>query len=135
MAEKDGITELAKMLKEREPKPTLSMTTGIVLSPPPTPKIRLNDVIVLKKEQLIFAASVLDGYGRKLKFLDADWGLTSTVSDGGRDASPHNHTVNLAAEDTPVEWTDTLIEGDEVILMPVVDGQLYYVLDKAVRFE
>ena len=29
---------------------------------------------------------------------------------------------------------DTIIPGDEVILISVIDKQLYYVMDKAVRF-
>lgn len=84
--EKDGLTRLAMMLKERDPKTPPSITTGFVVSPPPDPRIRLNDIIVLENENLVFTSR------------------------------------------TDYE------AGDEVILIPVPDGQLYYVIDKAVRF-
>ena len=89
MSEKDGLTEFAKMLKERNNKTPPSITTGIVITGPPNPHIRLDDVIAPQKERLIFASGVLK---------------------------------------------DTLIPGDEVIIIPVFDRQLYYVIDKAVRF-
>jgi len=87
----DGLTELAKLFKERDSKTPPSISTGIVISPPPEPKIRLNDVVVLGKDQLIFAAGMLS--------------------------------------------RDTVVEGDEVIVIPVMDSQMYYVIDKAVKFE
>lgn len=127
------MTVLAEMFKERDPKAQQTMTTGFVLSSPPNPRIKLNDGNVLYKENLVFASSLLDGYSRRMKFLDNDWGLTTTVSDGGQGASAHNHLVNLANKDTPIKWTDTLVKDDEVILMPV-SRNLYFVLDKAVRF-
>lgn len=133
MAE-DGLTELAKMLKERDPKRPPSITTGIVVSPPPNPLIKLNDVIVLDGNRLIFSSHLLAGYERRIKFKETDWGITTEVNDGGQGARTHKHYVNLSNEDTLIEWTDTLIKGDEVILIPVQDGQLYYVIDKAVRF-
>lgn len=135
MAEKDGLTELARMIKQGEPKPSPSITTGIVISPPPDPQIQLNDVIVLGKENLIFAASIVNGYERHLKFIDTNCGSTSTVNDGGDNASDHSHGIEVINIDTLAQWTDTIKPGDEVILMPVVDGQMYYVLDKAVKFE
>lgn len=127
MAEKDGLTELAMMFKSNEPKTTPSMTTGFVIASPPEPQIRLNDVIVLDKENLIFAASIVEGYERRLKFTDTDCGTTTV-------ASQHNHGIATINVDTFAQWTDTIKPGDEVILMPVADGQLYFVLDKAVRF-
>lgn len=123
----DGITELAKLLKERNPKSPPSITTGIVIEPPPNPRIRLNDIIILGKENLVFSAHLLKGYERKLRFKETDWGITTTNSD-------HNHHVNLKEEDTLVEWTDTIKTGDEVILIPSMDEQTYFVIDKAVRY-
>lgn len=84
----DGLTELAMMFKEREPRKPLTMTTGTVISAPPNPKVRLNDGIVLYKENLVFAASIAN---------------------------------------------DLDLSGKEVILMPV-NRNLYYALDKAVKF-
>lgn len=129
----DNMTELAEMFKERDPKSSATMTTGFVISPPPEVRISLNDVVILDKDNLVFASSVVGGYTRNIRFKEPDWGVSSTVSDGGQGASAHKHTVNLVGQDTPIEWTDTLKEGDEVIMMPV-SNNLYYVLDKAVRF-
>lgn len=136
----DGLTELAIMLKERDNKIPSSMTTGIVISPPPEVQIQLNEVIILKKHHLIFAAHMLKGYIRTadiegdIKFQDTMAGTTTV-------ASLHSHELATVDVDTNYEakikmtTTDTIGEGDEVILMPTGDDQLYFVLDKAVRFE
>lgn len=86
MGKKDGLTELALMFKDRDNKHPSSITTGVVVSSPPTPQIRLNELIILDAEELIF---------------------------------------NSIA---------TYEIGDEVLLMPSSDNQLYYVLGKAVRY-
>lgn len=86
MGKKDGLTELALMFRDRENKNPSSITTGIIVASPPTPQIRLNELIVLDSEELVFNS----------------------------DAAYEN--------------------GEEVILMPSSDNQLYYVLGKAVRY-
>ncbi|MGE8080515.1 DUF2577 family protein [Peribacillus loiseleuriae] len=103
----DQLTELAKMFKDREQKIPPSMTTGIVISPPPNVQIRLNDVIVLYKHKLVIASSMLTEY---------------------------NRLATIDGTQVQITMKDTIKPGDEVILMPVMDGQLYFVLDKAVRF-
>lgn len=130
----DGLTELAMLFKERDSKKNLSITTGKVVSPLPKPRIMLDDVILLDSSNLVFASHLINGYERRLKFKESDWGITTEVNDGGQGASSHKHFVNLTNVDALIEWTDTLKQGDEVILIPVQDGQLYYVIDKAVRF-
>lgn len=135
MAEIDGLTELARMLKDREPKTPPSISTGVVVAPPPDPQIRLNDTVILYKEHLIFAAHMLADYERAIKFDDTNCGTTTSVNDGGDNASSHTHEIAELHVDTIMKWKDTIVEGDEVILIPVVDSQLYYVIDKAVRFE
>lgn len=130
----DGLTELAMLFKERDRKESLSITTGTVVSPPPKPRIMLDEIILLDSSNLVFASHLISGYERRLKFKESDWGITTLVNDGGQGASNHKHFVNLTNEDVPIEWTDTLKKGDEVILIPVQDGQLYYVIDKVVRF-
>lgn len=134
MAEKDGLTELAKLFKERDSKQIFSVTTGKIISPPPEPRIMLDDVILLDGRNLIFASHLISGYERRMRFKEVDWGTTTEVNDGGQGESSHKHFVNLTNEDALIEWTDTIKKDDEVILIPVQDGQLYYVIDKAVRF-
>jgi len=140
MMTEDGLTALASLFKDRDNKTPPSATTGIVIAPPPEPQIRLNDVVILYKENLIFAAGMLVDYVREadvegaIKFTDTDAGTTTNVSS-------HSHGIETLNVDTTYEakvkvtWKDTIVPGDEVILIPVIDGQLYYVLDKAVRFE
>ncbi|MEK5070791.1 DUF2577 family protein [Sporosarcina sp. FSL K6-1508] len=135
MAEKDGLTELAKLFKNNENKTMPSITTGIVEALPPNPVIRLSPKIAPDKTQLIFASNLISGYERKIKFTDTDCGLTTTENDGGMNAGSHNHGIELLEVDTLMQWTDTLAIGDEVIVIPVMDSQMYYVIDKAVKFE
>ncbi|WP_312130581.1 DUF2577 domain-containing protein [Lysinibacillus capsici] len=136
----DPITTLARMLKENEnPKP-VSMSTGIVISPPPNAQIRLNDTVILGNNQLVFAVHVLENYEREielegeLKFTDADCG---TIVNAAGTGSVVSLNVDTTFEAKKVKSTtkDTLKEGDEVILLPTADEQLYFVVGKAVRFE
>lgn len=118
----DSITALARMLKENEnPKP-VSMSTGIVISPPPNAQIRLNDTVILYNNQLVFAAHILEDYEREIE-LEGDIRFTD---------SPFQ---TFEAKEVKSTTKDTLKEGDEVILLPTADEQLYFVLAKAVRFE
>lgn len=128
MAEKDGLTELAMMIKKNEPKKIPSITTGIVEALPPNPVIRLSQQIAPDKAQLIFASNLISGYERKIKFTDENCGTTTTNSN-------HSHGIEILNVDTLMQWTDTLEVGDEVIVIPVMDSQMYYVIDKAVKFE
>ena len=136
MAE-DGLTEFAMLFKERDSKTPQSMTTGFVTSPPPEAQIRLNEVVVLDKDNLIFAAHLLVDYEREadfsggnIKFSDANSGTTES---GGGIVSL-NVDTDYESKHVKIKMIDTLKPGDEVILMPMVDGQTYFVLDKAVRF-
>jgi len=130
----DAYTEMAQMFKDRDKPKIPSITTGTVVAAPPEIKIRLNEIVVLNKNHLIFSAHVLGGYKRNIKFSQNNAGGTDTVNDGGYQASSHSHSVSVDI-DTEMEWTDTLQEGDEVILMPTPSEQLYVVIDKAVRLE
>lgn len=136
----DSITTLAKILKDKEnPKP-VSMSTGIVISPPPKAQIRLNETVILNNNQLVFAAHILNDYEREieiegeLKFTDADCG---TIVNAAGTGSVVSLDVDTTFEAKKVKSTtkDTLKEGDEVILLPTADEQLYFVVGKAVRFE
>lgn len=111
MMGKDALTELALLFRERDPQRSPSITSGVVISPPPNPRIRLNEAVILERENLVFAAHMVAGYERRAQFTDAEISTTGSM-----------------------QWTDTVKAGDEVILIPVEDGQLYYVIDKGVRF-
>lgn len=137
MMAEDGLTEFAKLFKQRDNTPSASITTGIIITPPPEVQIRLNEVVVLDKENLLFAAHMLADYEREadysdgnIIFSDSNSGTTET---GGGIVSL-NVDTSYEAKHVKIKMIDTIKIGDEVILMPTTDGQLYFVLDKAVRF-
>jgi hypothetical protein len=141
----DGVSELAKMFKEREPIRYRGPIVGTVLSPPPEIKIQIDKNIILDKGHLVICGSILDGYERtyevqgNVKFNDSNCGNTNSVNDGGYQASGHSHTiesVNINTQytaDGQIKTTDTLKEGDKVILIPSQDEQTYFLIDWAVR--
>ena len=108
----DGVSELAKMLKEREPIRYRGPIVGTVLSPPPEIKIQIDKNIILDKSHLVIGASILKDYQREY----------TTSSD--RSSWSDMRYARLV---------DTLKEGDKVILMPSQDEQTYFLIDWAVR--
>jgi LEA14-like dessication related protein len=131
----DSLTELAKIFKDRDNPTIPSITIGRVIAPPPEAEIKLNEFVVLKKDNLIFSSHMLQEYKRELelegeiKFTDSNAGSTSDGS------SVTNLNVDTNYESKKVKFTmkDTIKAGDEVIIMPTMDEQLYVVIDKAVR--
>ncbi|WP_427340655.1 DUF2577 family protein [Caloranaerobacter sp. DY30410] len=59
----DGISELAKMFKERENKPYMGPRVGQVISPLPEIKVKLGDKILLDKQRLIIASHIYEHFG------------------------------------------------------------------------
>lgn len=133
----DGITELAKMFKERDNKPYLGPQIGEVIDPPPNIKVKLGDKIILTKDNLVIAAKALNDYTRQISisgdisFADSNCGSTGI-------SSSHSHTIETINIDTQYNangtllYTDTLKKGDKVILIPSTNEQLYFLIDKAV---
>lgn len=107
----DGVSELAKMFKDRDPIKYMGPVVGTVLSPPPEIKIQADKDIILDKSHLVIGASILKDYQREY----------TTSSD--RSSWSDMRYVRLV---------DTLKEGDEVILIPSQDEQTYFLVDKAV---
>ncbi|MCS1383269.1 DUF2577 domain-containing protein [Lysinibacillus sphaericus] len=118
----DAVTELAIILKNNENPKQVSMSTGIVISPPPSAQIRLNETVILSNSQLVFAAHILEDYEREIE-LEGDIRFTDS------------QFQSFEAKEVKSKTKDTLKEGDEVILLPTADEQLYFVVGKAVRFE
>lgn len=52
----DGITEIAKMFKERDNKSSLGIITGTVASISP-PRVRISDRIIVSGSKLVIASS------------------------------------------------------------------------------
>lgn len=139
----DGISELAKLFRERENKPYLGPHIGRVISPPPDIQIALGDRIILTKENLLIASHILKDYEREfsvegqLQFSQGNPGETSNSSVG--DHGTHSHMVTNLNIDTSyqsagkIKWTDSLKSEDEVILIPTTNEQQYFVIDKVVK--
>lgn len=103
----DAFTELAKLLKERENKPTHGITVGKVVSSPPQLKIQLNEVVLLSASNLVISSHLLE---ERVKKITVSNGLVTEVID-----------------------KEELKVGDEVILIPTADYQTFYLIDKVVR--
>jgi hypothetical protein len=127
----DGISELAKMFKERESRPYVGPRVGKVTSPPPEIKITLEDGIILDKTHLVIAAHVLQDYEREAKIpLTNAEGTTDSKNVG--DHGSHNHNIETVGLDGKIQFIDTLKPGDKVILIPSTNEQVYFLIDKAV---
>jgi len=124
----DGTARLAKMFKDRENRTYLGPQIGIVISPPPEVQIGLGDRIMLAKEQLVFAAHLLTDYHRDMEILP-----TSNLSGNTSMSGDHTHSYASLGMVGTIKLADTIEAGDEVILIPSADEQLYFVVDKAVR--
>ena len=142
------IYEFARLLKDRDNKIFEGFIVGTVLEMSSDPKIQISPDEILHKENLIFAASLLDGYEREFEitgadmlFTDENCGETSVVNDGGLYANDHSHTITEISIDTntlsvkgKIKWVDALKNGDTVILVPSSNDQMYIVIDKAVQY-
>ena len=141
-----GINQLAQLFKERENKIYLGPQIGKVLTPPPGIKISLGDKIILDKERLIIASHVLNEYEREVEIngdieISGGIGLTTLVQPPPPETPTTSQTwgmtsTSLNGQETitgKMKYTDTLKPGDEVILIPSNDNQIYFLIDKVVR--
>ena len=96
---------------------------GIVLVPPPEIQIKLNNIILTKKE-IYINEHLLPWYVRHY--------VGETEYRGGGSGMPayesHNHPI-----DNDLMLTDTLQVGDYVSVYPLEGDQLYFVESKVVR--
>jgi hypothetical protein len=115
----DGITEFAKELKKRDNKVFQSIGIGTVISAPPAIKIQFNG-FVLGKDRIVVAEHLLPTYKRDT--LPAITVSSASIPDHGS----HTHAVDIA----DITFTDTLKQGDKVIVVPTVDDAIYFIIDK-----
>ena len=96
---------------------------GIVLASPPAIQVQLDDIILTSKDVYV-SAYLLPGYTRHV--------VGETSFRGGGSGLPayesHNHPV-----DNDETWTDTLVPGDLVTVIPLEGDQLYLIEDKVVK--
>ncbi len=96
---------------------------GIVLAPPPEIKIKLNNIVLTKKD-IYINEQLLPWYVRhyvgKTEYRGGGSGAAAYES--------HNHPI-----DNDLMLTDTLKVGDYVSVYPLEGDQLYFVENKVVR--
>lgn len=113
---------------------------GKVISPPNDIRISIDEAIILDKTNLIIAAHVLKDYEREFEIFDAEIQFTDENMGNTNTVSNHSHTIQSLSVDSQTlkakgkfKWTDTLKEGDLVILVPSQNEQMYILIDKAVE--
>ncbi|WDV47128.1 DUF2577 domain-containing protein [Clostridiaceae bacterium M8S5] len=118
----EGISEFAKLFKERDNKPYLGPQLGTVQSKFPDIKISLGDNVLLTKKNLYFSSHITKHFEREfeieakeVKFEQEMPSITKYQSKG------------------KIKYKDVLKKGDKVILIPTTDEQKYYVIDKVVK--
>lgn len=125
---------LAKRFKERENKPQIGNIVGKVISPSPDIKISILDGnVVLYKEQLYCCEHVLAGYKRKIKITEFNtMAATSThkLTSGGSLADYTYTSIDIPEANAEAEHTDSLVEGDLVLVVPTADEQTWFIVDK-----
>ncbi len=126
MAQNDPMTEILGVMREvgaKDNPPT--MLVGEVIAPPPAIQIRINDIVLDRKDVWI-SEYLLAGYRREAR---------GHIKSGTQPAScctSHAHGIDNDYTDDVV-YTDTLKPGDKVSVMPMSGSQQYIVLDKVVH--
>ena len=125
------ILGVMKRVSKKNNSPDIQI--GKVLASPPDIKISYNG-FVLEKEEIWISQYLLIGYERAAKGHLASGTQNAQCSVG----APHEHSIDNDYTDTVI-YTDTLVEGDYVSIMPMMseDGssQQYIILDKIVRLD
>lgn len=113
---------------------------GTVEVAPPEIQVRLNPDVVLYKENLVIAASVLKNYEREFEIFDAEIQFTDSNCGQTNNVSAHSHSIESLNVNSStlkakgkIKWTDELVEGDKVILVPTNNEQMYILIEKAVE--
>ncbi len=145
----DAYLRLAKLFKQRENPVLLGPVIGTVITAPPELEVYVNKKIQLRKHQIIIGEEKVKNYQREflsegevgeLKIELSQFSITSSDKDSGGDShGTVSGTGSLAGKGTfkktgTIKWTDELAEGDEVILVPMQNNNLYFLLDKATRY-
>jgi len=145
----NGINQLAKLFKERENKPYLGPQIGKVLTSPPDIKVSLGNSIILEKDRLRIAAHLISqesvGYQTEENSIVLSGDMPGADDDTNNkigtikfyDGTPSGKTETIMEininKGTKYEAFYKLLPGDEVILIPSTDEQIYFLVDKVVN--
>lgn len=128
----NGISELAKLFKERENKTYLGPQIGNIITPLPDIQVALGDKIILTKEHLVISEQLVKKQGKFI--LSGKDNIGKTTLKLSQPNSYEIVDINIDQIDkTSIEIEYELQPGDEVILIPTANEQQYYVIDKVVR--
>jgi hypothetical protein len=136
--------KLAKMFKERENKQRIGPLLGTVVSSMPELKISILDGdVILYKDQLYMCDHLWSDYYRTYKVdgnineQSMEVSASQLTGEGSRDDPMHNtHKVESwegtgSYKATGDFWfTDTLVKGDLVFIVPTIEEQIWFVVDK-----
>lgn len=113
---------------------------GTVEVAPPEIQVRLSPEVVLFNDNFIIAASVLKEYEREFEIFEAEIQFTDAICGQTNNVSNHSHAIESLNVDSDtftakgkIKWTDELVEGDKVILVPAQNENMYILIDKAVE--
>ncbi len=135
-----NMEKLAKLFNDRTNPFHIYVCTGTVISVSPL-QVQFGDSIILTKDHLIVAAHLLAGYKRQIEIDDAQLsdivsssGTTTLTGSGGSNTYTINDMDVTNATSTKITatmtYTDTLVEGDNVILIPDGDHKAWYLVGK-----
>jgi hypothetical protein len=117
-------TDLASKFKARENPTIIGNIVGKVISPMPNLQISILDQqVILRKEQLYCCNSVLADYKREITITEGTF--TTPIL-------PPNNTVD-DTQTGNLTFTDTLVAGDLVLLIPAQGEQIWFVIDKVTK--
>ena len=119
----ESIVELASVIKgvtNQVPR-FEGFVIGRVVSPPDDLRVSIDEAIILDKTNLIVAAHVLNDYEREFEIVEGD------------EISINNSPVSTFTAKGKLKWTNRLLTGDLVILIPSENQQMYILIDKAVE--
>jgi hypothetical protein len=139
--------ELAELFKTRENLPWMGVIVGEVVTAPPELQVKIHDKITLEKNKIVVSWEKVKGYNRAYS-LSGEIEQSMTVDgsqltgEGSRDDTTHNtHKLeswegsgSYTATGT-ITWEDELEEGDKVILIPTINQELFYLVDKIYMYE
>jgi len=130
----DKLTELAGLFKERDnPSPFQIGTAFVVQESPLVLKTEDSVFISANYNNVVWSKSILSGYKRDF-LINPVYGVTDVRSGGSGDSEFASHDHDYKADITgSITWTDNPKNGDEYIVIPIHNGNMWYVFDKVVR--
>lgn len=121
--EGNGAAKLIQLMRKNGYNKDLDIELATVIAPPPALVIRCNrDNMELDKDDLIIAEHLTE-HVRTVSISGGS--VTGTVT-------PSGNLTTFTLTDATMTIKSPLRVGDQVIIVSANDGQLYYVLDKAV---